>query len=791
MRLFLVKFFRDLAETKGQFLSVLAVVMVGVMFYTGLSSALVNLEAAGQKYFQEYRLADLWCSVYRVPESAVQRIAGLPGVKMATGRVIHDARIGLGDKEAIVRLISLPDEKKAVANDILLQQGRYFSAESGGQCIVSGEFFRANRLSLGQTLEPIINGDRVKLQITGAAQSPEYVFEVKDGSQTLPDPEKFGVVYVRKSYLQNVLDFKDSINDISLLLTGEVESRHIRAELEKILQPYGLIHITERENQVSYATFSNELRTVRAVAGVFPIFFFIVSAVIIYITMTRIIENQRTQIGALKAFGYSNAAILIHYQTYPLLVGLLGSILGSLAGIMVINRGLLSMFSTQYNLPVQGAAIHTESVLPAALLALFFCILAGYNACRKELALVPAQSMRPRPPAGGKRILLEKIGFLWRQASFSWKIIFRNLFRYKKRSALASLGIIFSIALLLVAFGYKNSADEMMQVQFTEMQKYDIKVSFAKMMDMDELNIIRGIASVQSVEGAMETGMEITNGWNKKDIGLIALQHDAALFGILDREGLPVSLPREGILLPQRLLDTLQLQVGEKAYLRSYYPGKNKERDKKEATVKGVIAQNLGQSAVCSLEYLPYLLKEGLIINTAYLKVAAGQEKQIMAELKDILTISSIQSKEDAEETMIAAMELLNTLIIFMTVGAGLLAFAVIYNITNINIFERRREMATLAVLGFTDGELRSLVFNENFFLSVFGILLGIPLGRILLELGVQLATTDTFALTAVLNLSSYCLAALLVTGFTALANLLLSRKIMSINMVESLKSAE
>jgi putative ABC transport system permease protein len=792
MRLFLKKFYRDLSETRGQFLSVLLVVAVGVMFYSGLNSTLGNLEGSGRSYFREYRLADLWCSVYRAPESVVKRIEALPGVSMATGRIVQDARIGLGDGEAIVRLISLPDEKDAVANDIMLKSGRHFSSEAGNQCIVSDTFLKANHLSLGQVLEPILNGDRVKLKIVGTAQSPEYVLEVRDGNQMLPDPEKFGLIYVKESHLQNLLDLKDSVNEISLLLDDGGESKEVEQELERILQPYGLSHVTERKNQLGYAAFENELRTLRAMIGIFPILFFIVSAVIIYITMTRIIENQRTQIGVLKALGYGNGAILLHYLTYPFLVGVLGSIAGSLAGIFVINRGLLDMFGTQYNLPVQGTAVHAESVLPAALLALFFCILAGYNACKRELDLVPAQSMRQRPPAGGKRIMLEGIGLLWRRISFNWKIIFRNLFRYKKRSAMASTGIIFSMALIVAAFGYKNSVDDLMTTQFTDIQKYDIKISFSKIMDVDELNSIRSIRSVQSVEGALETGMEITNGWNRKDIGLIALQDDAALFGILDGQGREVSLPREGILLPERLLNTLQMQVGERAFLRSYYPGKNQEEDRREAPVKGAIAQYSGQSAICSLDYLDYLLQEGPLVDTAYIKVEnPGDERDVVEELEEILAISAIQSKGEAEDTLREAMGTMITVIAFMIAGAGILAFAVIYNITNINIFERRREIATLTVLGFTAGELKSLVFNENYFVSAFGILTGIPLGKLLLDLSIGMAKTDTLELFPSLSLVSYVMAALMVAGFTVLANLLLTKKILSINMVESLKSAE
>ena len=172
MLLFFRKFFRDLKESKGQFVSVLSVVIIGVMFYTGMYSALEGLSGAGQRYFSEYRLADLWGEVYRAPEGAVRRIEAIPGVRMADGRVVQDARLFMDDRNAMIRLISIPDKKQDVVNDIMMKSGSYFSSGEGNQCIVSEAFFQANRMKIGQTLEPIINGERVKLTIIGTAKSP-------------------------------------------------------------------------------------------------------------------------------------------------------------------------------------------------------------------------------------------------------------------------------------------------------------------------------------------------------------------------------------------------------------------------------------------------------------------------------------------------------------------------------------------------------------------------------------------------------------------------------------------
>jgi len=792
MWIFLKKFYRDMGEAKGQFISVLAVVIIGVMFYTGLNSALEGLEGAGYRYFRAYRLADLWGTVYRAPEGVIKRIEEIPGVDMVNGRIQKDVRIDMGKKGAMVRLVSMPDTRRDIVNDIQLKSGSYFSPDAANQCIVSESFFEANHLEFGQIIEPIINGDRVKLRVVGTAKSPEYTYEVRDYSQLIPDPESFGIVYVKKSYLQSTLDYKGSINDISVLLKPDGDIKEVRKEMKRILNQYGLTGLVEKKDQISYSMFSTDVKSLKSLAAIFPLLFFIASAVIIYITMTRMIENQRTQMGVLKALGYSNLDIMLHYQTYPLLVGILGSILGAFIGVFFIGEGLLGIFNLLYDLPTGKTEPNAAIVLPAALMALLFCIAAGYNACRRELYLVPALSMRPKPPAYGRRMFLENFRRFWKRINFSWKIILRNIFRYKKRSAMASVGIIFSMVLLLVALGVKNSMDNLMELQFNEIQKFHIKLTLSGMMDADELSYIRSMDHIASVEPVTETGMELTNGWRKKDISLVALEKGSELYGILDLEGKPEILPEDGLLLPEKLMDTMGLRPGDKAYLRPFYPGKNRERDKKEVVIRGSISQFIGQSVICSEEYINRLIREGIVANAAYIRLEDRKyEQEVIEKLGDIMGISTIQSKTEVMTNTEKTLKSMNSIIFFMMFGAGVLAFAVIYNITSINIFERRRELATLSVLGFKAGELKSIVFNENFFISIVGAILGVLPGRYVNEVVVMSQANDNMMLPAVLRPSSYIIAAMMIAGFTVIANKLLTRKILSINMVESLKSAE
>jgi putative ABC transport system permease protein len=272
----------------------------------------------------------------------------------------------------------------------------------------------------------------------------------------------------------------------------------------------------------------------------------------------------------------------------------------------------------------------------------------------------------------------------------------------------------------------------------------------------------------------------------------MALGSESELYGVFDRAGNPVIPPGDGILIPFKLMNKLGIQPGDKVYLKFFYPGKNGERDKKAVIVKGAASQFIGESAICSTDYLNYLLKEGIVANAAYIRLEDPKyEKEVMKSLKEILAVSTIQSKSEIMVNTEKTLNSISSIIVFMVIGAGILAFAVIYNITNINIFERRREIATLSVLGFTGRELKSLVFNENFFLSIFGALAGIFPGRLATHLVITMQASDTMYIPAVLNPSSHFIAVFMIIVFTVTANLLLTGKILSVNMVESLKSAE
>ena len=516
-------------------------------------------------------------------------------------------------------------------------------------------------------------------------------------------------------------------------------------------------------------------------------FFFIMAAVIIYITMGRMVDNQRTQIGVLKAFGFSNLQVLFHYLSYSVLIGILGSAIGAVLG-MYLGKAFTDLENSYFNLPVADMKMYPELVIPAALLTLLFCLLAGYNACKKGFRIMPSEAMRPRAPLTGRKALIEKFVFLWENLTYFWKIILRNVFRNKRRALLTSTGVIFATALTFIAFGEMDSINYLIDQQYSNIQNYDIKVSFSGLLNMEELYDLKNIPHIVKLEPVIETGVEITNGWRKKDMAFTALTRNAEIYKVTDKDGNPVKIPGNGILIPDKLAKTLAVKPGDTVTVKSYLPGK----EKKEMQVKGIIAQYIGSSVYSSMDSMNYLIGEGIIANSAVIKLDSSiYEKEVSDRLNEMPGVSSVQSKSDSLGNLTKSMSSMTSFIGVMILLAAGLSIAVIYNIATINIFERQRELATLKVLGFKDSEVRSLIFNENYLITSFGILIGLPFGKWLGSAMFSMYETDAYNFVFIAGARAYLLAAVLSIGFTVLANLILMKKIRTISMVEVLKSNE
>ncbi|EKQ56571.1 MULTISPECIES: FtsX-like permease family protein [unclassified Clostridium] len=778
---------RDIKKSKGQFISILIIVILGVAFYTALNSVFRNLSNSSEQYYEEYRLADIWVDLYKAPASVKDKLEKLPYVKMISERIVNDASINILEENATLRFITLPDIKKDIVNDIVIKSGRYFSEDDSNQCLLDEDFFKANNLSLGDYIYPIINGNKVKLKVIGCVKSPEFVYTLKDSSEIMSDNKKFGIIYIKQSFGEAIFDYKGLVNNISIKLSSGSNVENAKDDIKKVLRNYGVKSVIDRDEQTSSKMISEKIKQLKSMGGSFPVIFFMVASIIIYIMMGRMVENQRVQIGVLKALGFTNLQVLTYYMSYSAIIAVIGSLIGSILGTYM-GLGLTKLYNQYFNLPLGDIKIYGEFVIPAFILTLLFCLFAGYNSCKIIFKITPSEAMREKSPQGGKKTLIEKIEFIWRSISYLGKIIIRNLFRYKRRAVLTSLGIIFSSAILLVALGMNDSINFMMKEQYEGIQNYDIKVIFSKLISVEDLNSIKNIDHVKQLEPVLETGVEISNGWKSKDVGFTALVKEPQIYRVQDSNGSGISLPSNGILISEKLADMLGVKVNDTVNIKFFYPGKEKQ----EAIVKGIIVQYLGLSVYTSMDNCKSMLGEGMIASSAVLKLDSNNfESEVKNKLKDMPGVTSVESKSDSLNALLKNMGATQSSVGTMIMLAAILLIAVLYNIATINIFERQRELATLKVLGFTNNEIKKLIFHENYIISIFGMFVGLPFGKWLGSYMMKMSSTESYTIPYVVELRSYVITVILTLAFTFITNLILMRKIKSIDMLEVLKNKE
>jgi len=652
---------------------------------------------------------------------------------------------------------------------------------------VEEEFYKAHNIKLGDYINPIVDGNELKIKVIGTVKSPEYVYTLKDSSELMPDSRKFGIVYIKQSFGQAIFGFNGSLNNASIILKEGIDLKDAKDDITRDLRNFGVTNVISRDEQISSRMLEEEIKGLKATGSAFPVVFFLVAAVIIYIMMGRMVENQRTQIGVLKALGFTNMQVLFHYLSYSAFIAVTGSIIGSIFG-MYLGDAFTKLENMYFNLPLTEMKMYPELVLPASLLTLVFCLLAGYNSCKSVFRIMPSEAMMPKAPGIGKKVFIEKIAVIWTNISSPWRIILRNVLRNKRRALMTSTGIIFCTALITIALGMKNSIDFLIEQQYSNIQGYDIKVNFSKFLSAQELLNLGSMDHVVKVEPLLETGVEISKGWRKKNVAFTALVREPEMYRVVDKSGEPIELPERGILIPEKLAKTLDIKLNDTVYLKSFFPGK----EKKEVIVKGIAAQYIGLSAYSSMDNAAYILGEGMIGNSAVLKLESSDfEEEVKDKLKDMSSTSSVQSKTDALNALLKNMGAMNSSLGVMIVLAAILSIAVVYNTATINIFERQRELATLKVLGFKDNEIKKLIFNENYMITIFGTVLGLPCGYYLGNYMMSMFTTDVYSFTFVIKPETYIISVVLTFAFTVLTNFILMRKIKTISIVEVLKNRE
>ena len=597
---------------------------------------------------------------------------------------------------------------------------------------------------------------------------------------------------------EQITDGQAKITDGEKQLTDAKQKiADAKAEIKKIENPKWYVQ-TREDALTEYQGYGDNADRMRSIGKVFPVLFFLVAALISLTTMTRMVEEQRVQIGTMKALGYGKAAIAGKYIGYALIATLGGSIFGVLIGEKILPFIIIYAYMILYkHLPAILVPYHMSYAFQASGIAVACTLIATIASCYKELAAEPAELMRPAAPKQGKRILLERIGIIWKHLNFTWKSTVRNLIRYKKRFFMTIFGIGGCMALMVVGFGLKDCIYEIVSLQYEKVQFYDAATYMSD--DISEENrqqlhdyLDQNADIKETIEARMQK-TDVKSASGKKTLYLMVPSDNEKIEDFLSfhsrtNKDEVYSLKKDEVILTEKMASLLNVKVGDELTIE--------DEDKGDQTVTvGAICENyMSHYLYLSPEKYEELYGVPAEYNTIIYSVKDGKDDQIekigtkLLSMDGVLNVSYTSSIEGRLDDMLRS---LNLVIVVLIVSAGMLAFVVLYNLNNINITERQRELATLKVLGFYDGEVASYVYRENILLTIIGSVVGMVLGNLLHRYIILTVEVEEAMFGRQIHWQSYLYSFLFTVAFSLFVNWVMFYKLKKIDMVESLKSVE
>lgn len=549
------KLWRDMKKDWGAYLACVSVLVIGLMLFIAFSLTLKGIQQAQDNFYEQYKFEDGYANIGSAPNNLIDEVRKVEGIENAVGRYIKDVNLYIesGDRTTTVRLVST--EQGQSINLYRLEEG-VVPQEGAKEILVSTAFLTKNNLKIGESIKLLINGVPIEFRITGTANSPEYIYEVQNKQMLVPSPTEFGVAFLSYRTITDVFEADGNINDLVFTLKKEYTFENIKDSLESLLKPYGLQELASRSEQLSHLRLVQQINQLTAIAYSTPIMFLLISAIILYIMLKRIVEKQRGQIGLLKAFGFSNSQIFQHYLGFAVTIGLTGGLLGGIAG-SALSYPIAHVYRSYYKLPELTGGFDLIYFILAIAVSLIFCLIAGYRGCRKVLKLDPSEAMRQSVMTSGKRMWLERIRPLWGGLNTSSRMAMRNLVRNKPRTILSITGTALAFSMMVATIASIAGIYKLVDFQFYEVQRYQLKAYINT--TAAELKAMR-ITGLKTLEIISEVPVTLQHNENIKEVNLTGLPKDSSLYQLKTDDGEKITLPQKGVILSNQLAAALNVQ---------------------------------------------------------------------------------------------------------------------------------------------------------------------------------------------------------------------------------------
>jgi len=783
-----LKLLRDLWGLRGQALAIALVIAAGLSAVMMSLSTLDSLRASRAKFYADNGFAQVFAPVRRAPEALADRIRDLPGIAIVETRVSVFVTLQMPHFDEPVRgyILSMPGAEGAAGlNRLHLSEGRLPQHNRDDEIVIGEAFAQMHGLQPGDRLDMILYGKRVSPRIVGVALSPEFIYQVGPG-ELIPDFKRFGIGWMEREPLALALDMDGAFNDLTATLSPGASERAVLEQLDLILARWGGTGAYGREDQQSHRFLSEEFKQLSHMGRMFSFIFLGVSAFLLHIVVSRLIDTQREQIGTMKAFGYSNAMVGFHYGKLVIVIVLAGTIMGIAIGAW-LGHGLAGLYMEYYRIPEMVFNLRPRMALAATSVTSLAALAGTAMAVWRGVRIPPAEAMRPEPPARFRATVLERLG-LQRYLAPATRMILRQIERRPARALLTTLGIAFATGIMVSGIFFPDSMDFIIDAEFQRASREDLAVTFIEDTERAALHELAALPGVRHAEPFRHAAIRLHNRNLQRRTVIQGLLPETELHRVLDEELQPYRLPPEGLVVSDILANALDIRAGDRVLVEPL----DGRRGSHVVPVAAIVQQWIGMSAYMHIDALNRLLGDGDVISGAFLAVAPTDFPAVLKALEARPRVAgsrshhgTIQSWHDTFE------EVLLTFVGFIGAMAGAITLGVVYNAARITLSERARELASLRVLGFTRAEISVILLGELGFLVVLAIPLGFAVGLWLAHQWAAQAPQELFKLPVVISAKTYAESGLTVLLAAVLSALIVRRRLNRLDLIGALKTRE
>lgn len=787
MRALNLKLLRNLWKLRGQVLAIAVVIASGVAVLVMSLSALQALQDTAAAYYERQRFADVFATVKRAPSRLVERISTLPGVRSVEERILQMATLSIeGFEEPVVgQLVSIPEQGDPLLNQLVLRSGRLVTLGHPDEVVLNEPFAEAHNLQVGDQFKALMNGHQRTLTVVGLALSPEFIYTIGPGA-LMPDNKRFGIMWMGREALAAAYDLDGAFNEISIGLLHGTNPQQIIVALDRILERYGSRGAIARKNQISNWFLMNEIEQLKTMSTILPTIFLAVAAFLSNMVLSRLIATDRSEIGLMKAFGYSNWQVAWHYAKMVIAMTSVGIILGWLLGAW-LGRVNTEMYAEFFRFPLLIFRPDPGVFAIGAVVSLVAALVGSLGSVRYAATLPPAEAMNPpSPPMYRKSRLSSSRLALWLDQPS--RIILRQIFRTPLRALLTTIGIALSVSVMVMALQWIDSIEEIVQVNFYDTQRQDMTVGLVESQSDSTLHEFRRLPGVLAAEPLRLKSADLKSAHLSHRGAIEGIQPNPQLQRVFDASGQVVSIPPEGLLLSTKLAEKLNVKIGDSVWVE-VLEGK---QPKALIPVVKLFETYMGMPAYMHIHAFNRLMGEGASLEAVNLLVDDRQLPQLYRILKSLPKVSSVNLKDAAVQEFNRTMaETLMIYITFFAAFACALGFGVVYNSTRIALSERGRELATLRVLGFQSGEISYILLGEAALLILVGLPLGCFIGHGLGWLMTNAMNTELYRIPLVIKAATDATAVMVTLGATALSAAVVRRRLDHLDLIAVLKTRE